>query len=641
MDYIEKTYIWNVEDPLWFDVHPLIYNSTTTRFYRNDSISKIINSIMIEQWNPLYSYETFYQLCSPNYCLYSEKIRSNNAIGLAVILMSMIGGVIVSLRLITPYLSTFLIQLISIRIRRQQQIGNNNSFDNILINRIICIVAQNRSQQLNLAKQRIIQSIHDVLINLNIFPQRDFGGHIDRIAAKHLGIRTTRFYIISLVFIFIILTFYASTQQHIVTKDFSHPSFNTYHQLVENYGDEQLQCSCSSIASIYRKFVTIRPIFHEICSSVFASDEMINNLTVSLPSNMSIYEKRDYRRLISSHIQYLTELCHISFESVNNAIEQFLSTLFITKELIIEDDFNEHINSLIKETKLNAPNTLNSIFFLIRNINFGNALISTYGTSYTYIALYNNISTDSGYLDTKAEIYDNDCSCGLQLNCTSQAYFFIGTNSSDKILLKGLKIGCTSSESFLLSTLECFYENSCVDSIKKYTNYFYSLESLPIINESKLNTTVGELVQSLFIDEWITTKNYSSYYEQCSPSICSYSYTQKFNLIYLISFLLGLQGGLSIVLKWICPKTVQFIIRIKQKYRNKRLNIIQPKPILSIITTDGDNRNMLLSHPMNSRQNLLKIIFIRILITILTIAAIVIFSVYIARRGNQVVRTSL
>ena len=278
---------------------------------------------------------------------------------------------------------------------------------------------------------------------------------------------------------------------------------------------------------------------------------MINHLSISLLSNELIYEKRDYRRWMLSHMQYLRGLCQISIESVKNSVEQFRSTLFVSKELLFENDFNEHINTIIEQTKQNTPYNLNRIFSLIENINFGNSIVSRYETNYKYKGNYtyefDSTIRNPNFVSAISETYDNDCLCALHMNCTSQAYF-IGINSSTKIRIKDLKIGCIPTESFLLSTLECFYDVSCVNRIKEHTNYSYSLT--PLSNQSQMiNLTVNELVQNLFTDQWIITKNYSSYYELCLPFICSYTYIEKVSLIYIVSFLLGLQGGLTIILK--------------------------------------------------------------------------------------------
>lgn len=135
MNYIKQTYIWNVEEPSWFDIHTLSYNSTSDHFYPNSSISVIVKNIMIEQWNPSYSYEHFYQLCSPTYCLYEKRIYANNIIGAVVILLSVLGGLSASLRFITPCIIAFIIRLSATITRKRktkqqqnqpQPKGNNN-----------------------------------------------------------------------------------------------------------------------------------------------------------------------------------------------------------------------------------------------------------------------------------------------------------------------------------------------------------------------------------------------------------------------------------------------------------------------------------------------------------------------------------
>jgi hypothetical protein len=271
------------------------------------------------------------------------------------------------------------------------------------------------------------------------------------------------------------------------------------------------------------------------------------NLTVGLDSDLSDYTQTDYRRFLSAHLQFLTGLCQISIESVNNSVNQLLSSLFVTTEALPETVFNERIDSMIEQSKSIAPTAFAHLFFLTRSVNHGNAVISTYGTNFQYFST-------TYYANTQAIIYDNGCSCGLYPNCTSQASF-IETNSSKIIPIKGLKIGCTPSESFRLSTLECFYDQSCINLIRQYTNYTSLMNSSnssialsATMSRFSINTTVVELINDLFVEEWATSINYSSYYEQCSPLLCTYTYSQKVNALYTITLLLGLQGGLTIVL---------------------------------------------------------------------------------------------
>jgi len=130
-NYLQQLYAFNsVPDelslssyiiPKWFNAKPLVYNSKFTNFSRNSSIATIVTNLLVEEWNPSYSYNDFYQLCAPNYCSYQEKIHSNDSIGIVVILISMIGGLIISLRFIISHSVKLIIKLISIVTRKQKQ----------------------------------------------------------------------------------------------------------------------------------------------------------------------------------------------------------------------------------------------------------------------------------------------------------------------------------------------------------------------------------------------------------------------------------------------------------------------------------------------------------------------------------------
>ncbi|CAF1304469.1 unnamed protein product [Adineta steineri] len=162
-------------------------------------------------------------------------------------------------------------------------------------------------------------------------------------------------------------------------------------------------------------------------------------LTGTLVSDLSAYAQKDYRRFLSAHLQFLTDLCQLSKDTINISIQRFLSSLLLTTELLSETNFRKLINATIKQNQLSAAKTFIRLLSLIRSINDGNAIISTYGTNFEYIFPWEDLSET--YAPTRALIYDNECSCGLSSNCTTQANF-IETNSSKINLIKGLKMGC-------------------------------------------------------------------------------------------------------------------------------------------------------------------------------------------------------
>jgi hypothetical protein len=277
-------------------------------------------------------------------------------------------------------------------------------------------------------------------------------------------------------------------------------------------------------------------------------------------------------------------------ESVNNSVNQFLSSLFVTAQLLPQTTVHTQISSLIQQSNSDVSKTFTRLLLLIRATNHGNAIITTHGTNFEYIFTLLYDDYDCAAM-TQAITYDYNCSCGLNANCTTQANF-VNTQSSEILPINGLKIGCTPSESFLSSTLECFYNTSCVNLIQEQMNNDDGINDVdaPILlamNDSRfpMNTTILNLVQELFTEEWSTTINYSAYFDQCSPTSCSYTYIQQVNPFYTVTVLLGLYGGLTFILKWICSNIIYVMAKVYW-WRKKRRNSIQPVSNIEIATID-------------------------------------------------------
>lgn len=317
----------------------------------------------------------------------------------------------------------------------------------------------------------------------------------------------------------------------------------------------------------------------QVCSSAFSSNEWQSNVIAGVTSNFSTYSINDYRRFLPAHLYFLQRLCQISIQSVNSSINQFLSSLFVTPQLLPETFLHRRIHSQIKQSESNASAAFPQFVSLIESINDGNAIVSAHGTNFQHIADWEPFYTSYAY--TRGIVYDNNCSCAVYENCTTQANF-VNINTSTTIPIKGLKMGCTPSESFRVSTLECFYNSSCINLIYQYTNYINMNESshilVPVLTNTSrftIDTTIDLLINNRFTEVWETSINYSSYFERCAPSVCSYTYIQKLNSLYTMTLLLGLQGGLSLVLKWICPQLIRAIYKIYQRCK-KRTNSVQP-----------------------------------------------------------------
>ncbi|CAF1637182.1 unnamed protein product, partial [Adineta ricciae] len=614
-------------DLRYIDASLLVYNSTSSRFPPNTLLSLIIKELMIEEWNPTFSFEDYYQECAPSRCIYSQEVRTSSLIDIMIRVIATIGGVIVILRLATPLLIRLIINL-----------WKNKQPSNTSQRQLTSRDSPKLFSRVKTITTRLVRLMGSTLINLNIFPRRIFGGRITDRKARYFGQLSTRLYIVLLIVTSGVLAFYYVLQLRTIKVTIDRPDIDAYKSLLLEHGDT-LQCRCSSVSSKYNNFVQIQPIFHPICSSLFVSEEWYMNITSSLAPDLFIYDTRDYRRFLSSHLQLLSGLCSEAMQSVNSYITQFLESFFLTDQLVPASTLNTSIHTLVNSSQLNAPNSFVTRLSLLRAVNYGNAIISSYGTNFEYIDPWVNESYSAAI--TQSIVYADECSCALSMNCTVQAGF-VAPDSLKIVPIKGLKMGCTPSEAFLSSTLECFYNSSCLDLILQYTNNSDNTIEISILSTNNsqysMDSSILDLITNVFIEKWITSINYSIYFQQCSPSSCSYTYQQRFDWLYTVTVLIGYIGGLTLTLQWLCPK---MIILSNQLYRysRKQKNTVHVIPQLTL----GENHihNLDLSgvsststSPRQFTSTMCRYIILGLILFMGSIAALVIVSIYLNERIN-------
>jgi hypothetical protein len=108
-------------------------------------------------------------------------------------------------------------------------------------------------------------------------------------------------------------------------------------------------------------------------------------------------------------------------------------------------------------------------------------------------------------------------------------------------------VDCTALLGTFASSLECFYNQSCLnDLLEAYPSGF----NITILNRFfpsrfALNKTVKDLAEESFIENIVNDTIYSSYYRECSPIYCTYTFTERLDWIYAVSTLIALFGGLT------------------------------------------------------------------------------------------------
>jgi hypothetical protein len=131
-------------------------------------------------------------------------------------------------------------------------------------------------------------------------------------------------------------------------------------------------------------------------------------------------------------------------------------------------------------------------------------------------------------------------------------------------IVPGFYIGCYVIEALLQSTLECFYDQECINQLQSYI--FWSPSINPrVLNASlssvySINSTIGDLIDNLMIEEWNVSTIYETYYNECHPTQCTYKLETKNDIIYIFTTLFGIAGGLITVLKFFIPRLVKLIV---------------------------------------------------------------------------------
>jgi hypothetical protein len=78
-------------------------------------------------------------------------------------------------------------------------------------------------------------------------------------------------------------------------------------------------------------------------------------------------------------------------------------------------------------------------------------------------------------------------------------------------------------------------------------------------------STVGELLNNLMVEQWRWSSTYADYFDECHPVECSYTFKTRNDVIYIVTILIGLIGGLIRALKLAVP----FIVTLfRRKNRN-------------------------------------------------------------------------
>jgi hypothetical protein len=173
------------------------------------------------------------------------------------------------------------------------------------------------------------------------------------------------------------------------------------------------------------------------------------------------------------------------------------------------------------------------------------------------------------------------CICDVELcnKISSSIYDIFGASTSlvsskTRWKIPGYSTGCLPVNSILVSTLECFYNQTCLNNLTSYFPPNETFKAMTIADSSRYGptSTVQSMVDNLMVEEWTINISYDKYYSHCAPSLCTYFKVSRHSFVFVITKLLSLLASLTLVLQLVIPPVVRFIERLRHPTPSPRIS---------------------------------------------------------------------
>ncbi|CAF3532469.1 unnamed protein product [Adineta steineri] len=504
--------------------------SMLSQFLENSTIGDILDQLMVEEWINSSIYENYYNECKPSYCSYTVTTK-NSAIYIVTTLIGLIGGLITVLKLMVPML---------VKVTRERIYKELKPETAILV------------QEPNV---RTLYKLKHHFATFNIFASVPPTTHEHQLRNQRISTRLFIFLLTILLFILLLYTSLINITQTINVKT---PSIIEYEQLYNSY-NQTLTCECTQVSINYEKFIEIQYTLHQICHSDFVTQNWTDYLATS--SGNSELNSTDFRLTSTFTFQTMSTFCTLVNQTISNSLIQFYSNQYVSAFVTPSNVFKLQTKAFISQFKSTTATGFLLSLAMIRNTTQSNALLSGQLNNFGLIAL--STSDSNAY-----SLSYGNCTCTSSATCISQSSIYdSGSGYGILFTIPGLYTGCYIIESLLQSDLQCFYNQTCINKLQSYFQgpSLMNVTALDTSMSSQFleNSTIGDILDQLMVEEWINSSMYENYYSECKPSYCSYTVRTRNSAIYIITTLIGLVGGLITVLKFMVPYLVMLVRRKK------------------------------------------------------------------------------
>lgn len=442
----------------------------------------------------------------------------------------------------------------------------------------------------------MIERIKSYFDTLNIFQS----SRIDENPYEaRTGVITTRVYLVLLiliVFILLLITCFTAETMEIVIYN---PTLDQIEQLPSNR-----VCPCSKISFSHDTFVSMDASLHSVCSSDFITDQWIASLFYE--KNASHFLPVDFRSTGFAQFQALSSFCRLSKININRIISSLGSTSFVSSQLVSSPTvLRTQVQQMAARVQLSMLTQIQSEIQLINTQMTHNQGLNGLSTSIipdrtpAYWQYYNR-QIAFRFLNYRSMNRSGDCICTQTQSlkdesCRGPSGIYEGEFDANTIGIDDWRVptmripdfvsSCMPVDACLLSSLECFYNQSCVNALSPYRKLTNGLmknmtalnsDNASLFSRYNKSTRIKVIVDELMVEKWFIEENYTKYFEQCAPATCNYLAYVYPDLLKVLDTFIGLLGGLCTGLGIIIPLLVRFI-----RQRLQPPPQVNPRPLAS------------------------------------------------------------
>ena len=278
-------------------------------------------------------------------------------------------------------------------------------------------------------------------------------------------------------------------------------------------------------------------------------------------------------------MKLIEHLCPLAQRAIANGLSNFYTSSMVSTQLLPINQLTSQVQSLKNVFTANLADDFILMIDIMSMVVQNNQLLSAH---FTNDELFVH-SSDTMKVSSRPVHYGN-CSCNSfdQSSCMRTTIFIPDSVDQSNLTeepIFGIMAGCYDIGSLRKSQMAVLFNQTAIDII---LTMFVSdgsglngdAATINALNASELgpnhliNTSIGDLLADLFVEEWRLEVIFNEYYDVCAPESCSYQITQYRNFIYIANFILGLIGGLATVLRLFVLPLVKFL---RRKHKPPRL----------------------------------------------------------------------